>query len=79
MQNYDFSLQPRLGWLGSLVASLCLLVGSPSLQAQGNKKAYDDYLRANRLFNLGLFHQAIDSYREFLRIYPKHPKVINVR
>ena len=79
MQIYDSSTQPQVRVLGSLIVSLCLLVGFSSLQAQGDKKADEHYLSANRLFNLGLFHQAIDSYQEFLRNYPKHPKGINVR
>ncbi len=79
MQIYDSSIRPQVRVLGSLIVSLCLLVGFSSLQAQGDKKADEDYLSANRLFNLGLFHQAIDSYQKFLRNYPKHPKVINVR
>ncbi len=58
---------------------MCLLTGISTLQAQNDKKADDDYLGANGLFNLGLYEQAIGEYGEFLRKYPSHPKVINVQ
>jgi len=79
MQTFAFPLHLQARRLGGLIAAVCLIAGISTLRAQDDKKAGDAYLGANGLFNLGLYEQAIGSYQEFLKNYPKHPKVINVR
>ena len=79
MKTFASSLHLQAHRLVGLIAAMCLLAGISTLQAQNDKKADDDYLGANGLFNLGLYEQAIGEYGEFLRKYPSHPKVINVQ
>ncbi|SVC64042.1 uncharacterized protein METZ01_LOCUS316896, partial [marine metagenome] len=79
MRTFASSLYLQARRLGGFIAMLFLLTGISTIQAQNDKKATDAYLGANGLFNLGLYEQAIGSYKEFLKIYPKHPKIIHVR
>ncbi len=79
MHTFYFSLLLQAQRLRVFIVVLGLLAGFTALHAQNDKKADDDYLGANGLFNLGLYEQAIGSYQEFLKNYPNHSKVINVR
>ena len=64
-------------WLGSLLVVACLCAGFPTAQAQADPLADDAYLKANRLFNLGLFEQAIMAYRNYLKKFPTHSKRVS--
>lgn len=79
MRTFASSLCFQALRFGGFIAMLFLFTGVSTIQAQGDKKATDAYLGANGLFNLGLYEQAIGSYKEFLKTYPKHPKIIHVR
>lgn len=79
MQTFASSLHPQARRLGNLLVIGCLLAGISIAQAQANKPADDARLGANRLFQLGLYEQAIKSYAAFLKKWPADPKAIDVQ
>ena len=79
MQTIVSLLHPEVRRVGSLLVIGCLLAGSSTAQAQANKQADDARLGANRLFQLGLYEQAIKSYAAFLKKWPADPKAIDVQ
>jgi TolA-binding protein len=79
MQTFVSLLHPQVHRLGSLIMIGCLFAGFSTAQAQANKPADDARLGANRLFQLGLYEQAIKSYAAFLKKWPTDPKAIDVQ